>query len=146
MLKEDCLWGEGRRFPCVKVALCYIVLHCLLFMPLCCVFCVTLFWFGFTPVGCVCVCMCARAGAWVCICAYVSECIWVYACGGQKLISGVFLYNSLPYLLGQGLSLNLILINLARLASQQAPRDPCGSPSPDLGLQMLSMFKWTLGI
>lgn len=59
-------------FPCVKVSLCYIVLRCLLFMPTCCVFCVTLFWFGFTPVGCVCVCACVHMPVFVYVHMFLS--------------------------------------------------------------------------
>lgn len=41
--------------------------------------------------------------------------------GGQRLMLGVFLNQSLLYVLRQSLSLNLELRNDSRLASQQAP-------------------------
>lgn len=106
-------------FLWVKVVLCYIV-----FCSCMCVVCFVLHWvFFFEPLCYICVCVP------VCICVCVSEgvclseCIWVCrcACGRQKLMLGVSLSNALPYLSGQGLSLNLILINLARLSGQQAP-------------------------
>jgi hypothetical protein len=55
---------------------------------------------------------------------YVSICLWmyvhIYACEiiGQRLTLGAFLNHLAPYFLRQGLSLNLELSDLARLAGQ----------------------------
>lgn len=47
--------------------------------------------------------------------------VYVHVCGGQKLISDIFLNHSPPYCLIQGSLLNLEFDNSAGLASQRTP-------------------------
>lgn len=56
----------------------------------------------------------------VCICGFACVFTQGCSCGDQRLALSVFLYHSPPWFGGQGLSLNLELAILARLASEQA--------------------------
>jgi hypothetical protein len=47
----------------------------------------------------------------VCVCVHLTT-----QCRGQRSISDILFYYSLPYILRQGLSLNIKLINLASIA------------------------------
>lgn len=82
--------------------------------------------------------MTTRSEVSVCIyvCAYVHMCILgVWYTGKQEVDIECLLNHSPPYFWRWGLSLNLELAHLARLAGQKRPRDPPACVSPVLGWQ-----------
>lgn len=73
---------------------------------------------------CICVyvwhaCICVHV--WVHVCVYICAC----ECGDQRSILDVFPYGSLPHFLTYGSSLNLEVINSARMAVQKAQEYLC---------------------
>ena len=87
--------------------------------------------------------VCARVYVRVCMCVCVRHvCIWACllifrACGGQRLMMGIFLCCLLVlFVLSQKLSLNLELTVLARLVGQRTPELACSHLYPALGLQL----------
>lgn len=76
----------------------------------------------------ICICMCAG----MCACVRAS----IYACGSQRSTSDVVLYFSQPYILRQGLSLDLELEVLERLAGQRVAWTHL-SPRPCAGVDCM---------
>jgi hypothetical protein len=114
----------GRGVVCMCVSVCVYVLVIL----------------GVLAGVCICVCTCA---CW-CVCVLrVHMCmnlcmrsVSVHSCQSQRLTSDVFLYHShLYFILRQGLSVNLELIDSARLTGQRTQASACLC-LPGLRLQM----------
>jgi hypothetical protein len=56
------------------------------------------------------------------VCVAMCECVHIHACGSQRLTSGFFLDQSLPYCQKQGLSLNPEFADIGILVNQQVQR------------------------